>query len=121
MRTLLLCVLVVLVASIGLLAQGPSPLLILDTYIFPSDRVLKVVCKNVGDREIKGSSFRVTYLDAVGDSIPALDGYKWDSKIKPGKKATLAWADPLHIPAHRRANATVLKLLFWDGTTWEAK
>jgi hypothetical protein len=74
--------------------------------------------RNDSDKEIVGVKFKVSFLDDVGDRHAAVLDYSSDKKLAPGKKYMARWENPYYSDA-KGMEASVLKVLFKDGSKWE--
>jgi hypothetical protein len=76
-----------------------------------------ITYKNVSDKVIVGVKFKVTYIDDTGDEHTGYGTFTSDAKLKPGKSKFAVWDD---LRGYSKGRGEVMKVLFEDGSTWEA-
>jgi hypothetical protein len=75
---------------------------------------------NNSDKKIIGAKFHMVYYDAVGDSKDNGIDYMGDNKVKAGKKSLYVWRTRFLVEDRSQgASASLSKVLFEDGSTWE--
>jgi len=73
--------------------------------------------KNVSEKVVVGVKFKVTFIDATGDEHARYGTLSSDAKVKPDKTKFAVWND---VSGYKNGRGEVVKVLFEDGTTWEA-
>jgi hypothetical protein len=76
-----------------------------------------ITYKNISDKVVVGAKFKVIYIDATGDEHTHYGTFSSSAKVKPGKTKFAVWDD---ISGYEKGRGEVIKVLFEDGTTWEA-
>lgn len=104
--------------------QPGAPVRVL--YAFPDhngfrvpEHAIAITFQNRSDKEVVGVKFAAVFIDAVGDEHPLATTLTTDVKVKPGKHGTGEWYNAWSSESKMRA--WPIKVMFKDGTTWEAQ
>jgi hypothetical protein len=84
----------------------------------PLDKILVVEYENTSHKDIHAVKFSAVFFDAVGDPHSAVYDYTSEKKLKPGKKYTDFW--DINLYAGYRTSLQLKKVMFEDGSTWQA-
>jgi hypothetical protein len=100
-------------------ATGPSLSRVGRKMTDPPDFEVRV--QNVSGKDVRGLKVQAAYFDATEDLTIIPVEWNWTSGIKVNAEKTLLWQNIYHKTASVGWLVVPVKILFEDGSTWEAK
>jgi hypothetical protein len=81
----------------------------------------EVKVENASGKDIRGLKVQAFHYDATEDLHAVPIAWNWQSSIKAGTEKTLRWENPYYDTGFVGWLVVPIKVLFEDGTSWEAK